>query len=79
MGLKAGIEGTIHAMRQLWDDNSEEDSWGILLVDVRNAFNEINCRAMLWSVRHLWAPAARFAFNTYRHWRKLVLRGHPDL
>eukprot|EP00957_Ditylum_brightwellii_P140701 10717563-Ditylum_brightwellii.AAC.1 len=57
-GLKAGIEGTIHAMRQLWDDNSEEDSWGILLVDARNAFNEINRRAMLWSVRHLWAPAA---------------------
>eukprot|EP00957_Ditylum_brightwellii_P053767 4073004-Ditylum_brightwellii.AAC.1 len=34
---------------------------------------------MLWDVRHLWAMGARFAFNTYRYWRKLVQKGQDDL
>eukprot|EP00957_Ditylum_brightwellii_P097417 7419688-Ditylum_brightwellii.AAC.1 len=63
----------------MWDDHTKEDGWGILLVDARNAFNEVNRRAMLWNVRHSWASGARFAFNTYRHWRKLVLCGYKDL
>eukprot|EP00957_Ditylum_brightwellii_P100489 7660363-Ditylum_brightwellii.AAC.1 len=79
LGLKASIKGAIHAMKQLWDNNSEEDSWGILLVDAKNAFNKINHCAMLWSARYLWVPAARFAINIYYHWQKLVWRGHPDL
>eukprot|EP00957_Ditylum_brightwellii_P138395 10548502-Ditylum_brightwellii.AAC.1 len=65
-------------MKQLWDDNAEENSWGIPLVDAYNAFNEIKCCTMMWSIRHLWAPAARFEFNTYHHLQKLVLHGHPD-
>eukprot|EP00957_Ditylum_brightwellii_P146580 11158907-Ditylum_brightwellii.AAC.1 len=24
----------------MWDEDAEEDGWGILLVDARNAFNE---------------------------------------
>eukprot|EP00957_Ditylum_brightwellii_P067071 5090807-Ditylum_brightwellii.AAC.1 len=34
---------------------------------------------MLWIVRHTWVAGSRFAFNTYRHWRKLVLQGYKDL
>eukprot|EP00957_Ditylum_brightwellii_P188636 14360813-Ditylum_brightwellii.AAC.1 len=34
---------------------------------------------MLWSVHHLWPAAAVFAFITYCHWRKLVLRSHDNL
>eukprot|EP00957_Ditylum_brightwellii_P113857 8680360-Ditylum_brightwellii.AAC.1 len=34
---------------------------------------------MLWEVRHLWAAGLQFAFNTYRHWWKLVLRGQEGL
>eukprot|EP00957_Ditylum_brightwellii_P139786 10652135-Ditylum_brightwellii.AAC.1 len=49
-GLKASIEGAIYTMKQLWDNNSEDDSLGILLVDAWNAFNKINHRAMLWSI-----------------------------
>ena len=30
---------------------------------------------MLWTVRHLWPSGARFAFNCYRHWSTLILRG----
>eukprot|EP00957_Ditylum_brightwellii_P117668 8975716-Ditylum_brightwellii.AAC.1 len=47
-GLRSGIEGGIHAMSDLWDDYGEEDGWGILLVDARNAFNELNRMSMLW-------------------------------
>eukprot|EP00957_Ditylum_brightwellii_P022639 1707597-Ditylum_brightwellii.AAC.1 len=34
---------------------------------------------MLWDVRHSRMARASFALNTYRHWRKLVLRGQYDL
>jgi hypothetical protein len=54
----------------------EEES-GFLLIDARNAFNEGNRTGMLWTVRHEWPPpGARFAFNCYRHWAILVIRGN---
>eukprot|EP00957_Ditylum_brightwellii_P131615 10037849-Ditylum_brightwellii.AAC.1 len=31
--------------------------------------------AMLWHVRHVWPSGCRYAFNTYRHWKILVVRG----
>ena len=30
---------------------------------------------MLWTIRHEWPAGARFAFNCYRHWATLVIRG----
>eukprot|EP00978_Attheya_sp_CCMP212_P009437 scaffold22328_cov61-Attheya_sp.AAC.3 len=27
-GLEAGIEGSIHAINELWDEHDEEDEWG---------------------------------------------------
>ena len=39
-GVKAGIEGGIHEMRVFWEENSQEEDWGFLLIDARNAFNE---------------------------------------
>jgi predicted NBD/HSP70 family sugar kinase len=52
-GLEAGIEGGIHVMRSLWKAHEEEaGEIGFLLVDARNAFNEGNRMAMLWTVRH---------------------------
>eukprot|EP00957_Ditylum_brightwellii_P021323 1608035-Ditylum_brightwellii.AAC.1 len=65
-------------MNQLWSEHREEENWGILLMNAKNAFNQINRRVMLWEVRHLWATGSRFAFNTYCHWRKLVLRGQEE-
>jgi hypothetical protein len=29
---------------------------------------------MLWTVRHLWAAGAQFAFNCYHHSMQLILR-----
>ena len=41
-GLKVGIDGAIHGVQALWDENSTTENWGLLLVDADNAFNEIN-------------------------------------
>jgi hypothetical protein len=78
-GLEAGIEGGIHAMRSLWKAHEEEEKWGFLLVDARNAFNEGNRMAMLWTVRHRWPSGARFTFNCYRHWAILIVRAQDGL
>ena len=39
-GVEAGIEGGINEIRFLWEENSQEEEWGFLLIDARNAFNE---------------------------------------
>ena len=49
------------------------------MIDANNGFNEINRKAMLWTVRHLWPTGSRFAFNCYRHSGQLILRrGRAD-
>ena len=40
-GLHSGLEGAIHAVRELFDDHCNLD-WGLLLVDATNAFNSVN-------------------------------------
>ena len=61
--LEAGIEGSIHAMRVLWEEHKTEEDWGYLLIDARNAFNEGNRTAMLWAVRHEFPSGTQFMFN----------------
>jgi hypothetical protein len=46
VGLEAGIEGGIHAMRLLWESHKAEEEWGFLLVDAKNVFNECNRTAI---------------------------------
>ena len=75
-GLEAGIEGGIHHMRSMWDEHEgDEEEWGVLLIDAKNAFNEGNRKMMLWVIRHKWPSCARFVFNIYRHQSVLVVRG----
>ena len=50
-------------MRILWQHHAQEEDWGVLLIDVGNAFNEDNCTAMLWAVHQEWTSGAQFAFN----------------
>ena len=73
-GLKSVADGAIHRFQTLWDKNSSTEEWGVLLVDAKNAFNKINRVGMLWTVRHLWPPGARFVFDFYHHWSSRVLR-----
>lgn len=74
-GLEAGVEGAVHAMTAIWRSMEEEESIGVVLVDARNAFNELNREVMLWVIRHEWPQGARFVFNCYRHWAILLVRG----
>ena len=62
-GVEVGIEGDIHAMRVLWEEQKTEEDWGFLIIDALNAFNEENRTAMIWAVRHEWPSGAQFTFN----------------
>ena len=73
-GLEYGTEGGIHAVRLLWQHHNQEEDWGFLLIDARNAFNENNHKDILWAVRSDWPSGARFAFNCYRRWATIVFR-----
>ena len=39
-GLEVGIKGGIHVMRLLFQQHSQEEDWGFLLIDARKALNE---------------------------------------
>jgi hypothetical protein len=56
----------------------DDDPFVQLMLDAFNGFNELGRKAMLWTVRHLWAPGARFALNCYRHQGMLILRRKGD-
>ena len=65
-------------MRLLCKQHYQEEDWGFLLIDARNAFNEENRTAMLWAVRYEWPSGAQFTYNCYRHWSTLVVRNTED-
>ena len=44
--LKAGIEGSVHAIRKLYEEHCG-NGWGLLQVDAKNAFNSLNRAAAL--------------------------------
>ena len=71
-GLKAGVEGAIHALSDVFDD-SKEDGYGMLLMDASNAFNSLNRETALWNARILWPRCSRFLFNTYKGFASLFV------
>ena len=77
--LRAGIEGSVHAMRELYDEH-HVDGWGVILVDVKNAFNYLNRSAALWNVTvQQWPRWSHFLFNTYRGYASLLLQGSSEV
>ena len=75
VGMSAGIEVAFHSANEVVDGNYDTDDWGFILVDARNAFNELNRYTMLRTVRHLRPSGCRFAFNCYCCWIPLYIRG----
>ena len=49
-----------------------KEEWGLIVIDARNAINEINRTAMLWVIGHEWLSGAHFCFNGYQHLATLV-------
>ena len=75
-GILSGIEGAVHAMNDLFAHHFDSvPGWGVLLVDALNAFNSLNCSALLWNAHVLWPRCSRFLVNTYRGWAVLYVRG----
>ena len=76
-GLRSGLEGAIHAVRELFNDHCNF-GWGLLFVDATNAFNSVNRVAALWNARVLLPRCSRFLFNTYRGYASLLVQdGSP--
>ena len=73
-GLKSGIEGSIHSMRNLFDEQAQ-DGYGLLLMDAVNAFNSMSRLAAIWNTSVLWPRCARFVFNSYRGYAVLYIAG----
>ena len=71
-GLKSGIEGSVHAMRELYEEK-HSDGVTTCIVDARNAFNSLNRAAALWNSRIQWPRCSKFLFNTYRGYPSLIL------
>ncbi|KAL5477586.1 hypothetical protein EMCRGX_G024400 [Ephydatia muelleri] len=73
-GVKGGIEGAFHAMKELFETN-RASGWGLLLVDANNAFNSLNRVA---AICIQWPRCARFVFNAYRGYAPLVVQKKPN-
>ena len=50
----------------------------MLLVDASNAFNSLDCVALLWNVHVLWLCSSKFVFNAYQGWATLVIRSSNE-
>ena len=72
-GLYLGLEGSVHAVRELFDEHCNL-GWGLLLVDATNAFNSVNRVVALWNARVLWPRCSRYLFNTYQSYASLLLQ-----
>ena len=70
--LKAVIDGAVHGAKYIWDAKLSTKGWYFLLVDAKNAFNELNHIGMLWTVSIYVHPELVF-FHCYRQWSSLVL------
>ena len=77
-GLKAGVEGAIHALSDVFDDNNE-DGCGLLSMDASNAFNSLNRETALWNARILWPRCSIFLFNAYRGFASLFVAGANEV
>ena len=75
-GSPAGIEAAVHAMQQMFEDDATE---GILLVDAKNAFNNLNREAALHNAAHLCPALATILNNSYQSSSRLFVVGGGEL
>ena len=62
-GQEAGAEAAVHALRTLFERSSSE---AMLLIDAKNAFNNLNKEATLLNIYSVCPALARILTNCYR-------------
>ena len=72
VGQEAGCEAAIHAMHKIFESN---ETVAILIVDAENAFNSINCIALLHNIEYLCPAIATFLYNCYAISPRLFIGG----
>ena len=75
-GQEAGVEAAIHAMRRLHENEACD---GIVLIDAKNAFNELNRATALWNTQIVCPPFSTVLINTYRGHARLFVAGGGEL
>ena len=71
-----GEEGPLLLLGATGMMRQEEYPGDTIIGYARNELNKLRCLAMLWTVCHILAEGAQFAFNFYNYWVQLLLR-HP--
>ena len=75
-GLKGGAEAAIHAIREIFEQESTE---AVILVDAENAFNKLNRQAALHNIQYLCPPLATVLINSYRKPSRLFITGGGEI
>ena len=75
-GQDGGIEATIHAMREIFEEESTE---AVLMVDASNAFNSVNRETFLHNVAIICPELATFVRNCYRNNIRLFVVGGGEI
>ena len=75
-GLKAGADGTIHAMKKIYLQESIED---IILVDLSNAYNSIHQKRAVHNIHYICLPLETVLMNTYRNPSRLFITGGNEI
>ena len=61
-GQQSGCEAAVHAMSDIFDEESTD---AVLLVDANNAFNTINRKVLFHNIKYLCSPMAVYIHNCY--------------
>ena len=75
-GLKGGAEAAIHAMNEIYQQDSTE---GIILVDASNAFNSMNRQTALHNIQYICPPQATVLISTYWNPSELFIAGGYEI
>ena len=75
-GLRGGAEAAIHAMKNIYE---EETTDAIILVDAANAFNRLNRLVALHNIQYLSNAFSTVLINTYRHPARLFIVGGGEI
>eukprot|EP00973_Karenia_brevis_P033422 4609084-Karenia_brevis.AAC.1 len=75
VGVKAGAEVIVHALRQWWERNRDNSRWVLLKTDYSNAFNEAEPKAFLQVAARRMPGTAKLANWCYAEDVNLVYHG----